>query len=93
MDAAYGLRLRRGSYRGSVETVTGDEVSDLTASRDLKAMVNAGMLTAVGERRGRYYLAGDEVMELRARVRAGRSPKVVEDPFTLVRERRQLKLT
>jgi hypothetical protein len=56
-------------------------------------MVNAGMLTAVGERRGRYYLAGDEVMELRARVRAGRSPKVVEDPFTLVRERRQLKLT
>jgi Fic family protein len=93
MDAAYGLRLRRGSYRSSVETVTGDEISDLTASRDLKAMVDAGLLAAVGERRGRYYLAGDEVTELRATVRTERSPKVADDPFTLVRERRQLSLT
>jgi Fic family protein len=93
MDAAYGLRLRRRSYRSSVEAVTGDEISDLTASRDLKAMVDAGMLTAVGERRGRYYLAGDEVTELRAGIRAGRSAKVADDPFTLVRERRQLSLT
>lgn len=93
MDTAYGLRLRRGSYRSSVETVTGDEISDLTASRDLKAMVDAGLLAAVGERRGRYYLAGDGVAELRAKVRAERSPKVADDPFTLVRERRQLSLT
>jgi Fic family protein len=93
MDAAYGLRLRRGSYRSSVETATGDEISDLTASRDLKAMVDAGLLTAVGERRGRYYLAGEEVTQLRARARTERSPKVADDPFTLVRERRQLSLT
>lgn len=93
MDAAYGLRLRRRSYRTSVEAVTGDEISDLTASRDLKAMVGEGMLTAVGERRGRYYLAGDEVTALRARVRAARSPKVADDPFTVVRDRRQLSLT
>lgn len=93
MDAAYGLRLRRRSYRSSVEAVTGDEISDLTASRDLKAMVDAGMLVAVGERRGRYYLAGDEVTALRAKVRAARSPKVADDPFTVVRDRRQLSLT
>jgi Fic family protein len=93
MDAAYGLRLRRRSYRTSVEAVTGDEISDLTASRDLKAMVGEGMLTAVGERRGRYYLASDEVTALRARVRAARSPKVADDPFTVVRDRRQLSLT
>jgi Fic family protein len=93
MDASYGLRLRRGSYRSSVEAVTGDEISDLTASRDLKAMVDAGLLAAVGERRGRYYLAGDDVTKLRAKVRAERSPKVADDPFTLVRERRQLSLT
>lgn len=91
MDAAYGLRLRRRSYRSSVEAVTGEEISDLTASRDLKAMVDAGMLTAVGERRGRYYLAGEEVTELRAGVRAARSPKVADDPFTVVRDRRQLR--
>lgn len=93
MDASYGLRLRRGSYRSSVEAVTGDEISDLTASRDLKAMVDAGLLAAVGERRGRYYLASDDVTKLRAKVRTERSPKVADDPFTLVRERRQLSLT
>lgn len=93
MDAAYGLRIRRKSYRTSVEAVTGDEISDLTASRDLKAMVDSTLLTAVGERRGRYYVAGDDVTALRARVRAKRSPKVNDDPFTIVRERRQLSLT
>ncbi len=93
MDAAYGLRLRRRSYRNSVEAVTGDEISDLTASRDLRAMVDSGLLTAVGERRGRYYLAGNEVLELRASVRAARSPKVADDPFVVVRDRRQLSLT
>lgn len=93
MDAAYGLRLRRRNYRTSLEAVTGDQISDLTASRDLKAMVDAGMLTAVGERRGRYYVAGDEVISLRAKVRAARAPKVGDDPFTVVRERRQLSLT
>jgi DNA-binding transcriptional ArsR family regulator len=93
MDAAYGLRLRRRSYRSSVEAVTGEEISDLTASRDLKALVDAGMLTAVGERRGRYYVAGEEVTALRVKVRAERSPKVADDPFTVVRDRRQLSLT
>jgi Fic family protein len=93
MDAAYGLRLRRRSYRTSVESVTGEKISDLTASRDLKAMVDKGPLTAVGERRGRFYLAGDAVTELRAQIRAARSSKVAEDPFTIVRDRRQLKLT
>jgi Fic family protein len=93
MDAAYGLRLRRRSYRSSAEAVTGDEISDLTASRDLKALVDAGMLTAVGERRGRYYVASDEVTALRAKVRTERSPKVVDDPFTVVRGRRQLSLS
>jgi len=93
MDAAYGLRLRRRGYRTSVEAVTGEEISDLTASRDLKAMVDADLLTAVGERRGRYYVAADEVVALRANVRATRVPKVTDDPFTVVRERRQLSLT
>lgn len=93
MDAAYGLRIRRKSYRSSVETVTGDEISDLTASRDLKAMVDSGLLLAVGERRGRYYVAGDDVTALRGRVRAERAPKVADDPFSVIRERRQLSLT
>ena len=93
MDAAYGLRIRRKNYRTSVETVTGEEISDLTASRDLKAMVDSGLLLAVGEKRGRYYLAGNDVTALRGRVRADRAPKVADDPFNVVRDRRQLSLT
>lgn len=92
MDAALGARIRRKVYRSSVEGAMGDEVSDLTASRDLKAMVEASLLEAVGERRARYYLAGEVLTQMREQIRASRAPKSTDDPFALVRERRQLKL-
>jgi Fic family protein len=92
MDLTFGLRLRRGTYRSAVETATGEDVSDLKASRDLKAMVDNGLVEAVGERRGRYYLAGDPLIELRRKVRADRPAKAHDDPFELVRDRRQLRL-
>jgi Fic family protein len=93
MDAALGVRIRRKIYRSSAEAATGEEISDLTASRDLKAMVASELLEAVGERRARYYLAGEELRQLREEIRSNRSPKSADDPFTIVRERRQLKLT
>jgi Fic family protein len=93
MDAAIGARIRRKIYRSSVETAMGEELSDLTASRDLKAMVSAGLLDAVGERRARYYLAGETLTRLREQVRSERSPKSADDPFAIVRDRRQLRLT
>ena len=92
VDTSYGLRIRRGSYQAAVEEMTGEEVSEQSASRDLKAMVDLGLLEAVGERRARYYLAGDEPLELRERIRAKRPRKESEDPFRIVRERRQLSL-
>jgi len=92
MDAAYGFRLRRGSYKGVVATALADEISDLTASRDLRAMVEAGLLTPVGERRGRYYLASKQVEHLRRKIRSERPPKAEGDPFQIVRQRRQLSL-
>lgn len=92
MDAAIGLRIRRQAYRSSAEAAVGEEISDLTASRDLKAMVDHGLLEPVGERRARYYLAGDDLTELRTRVRSARAPQVDDDPFRIVRDRRQLKL-
>jgi Fic family protein len=92
VDAAIGLRIRRKSYRSSAATAVGEEISDLTATRDLKAMVERGLLEAVGERRGRYYLAGDALIRLREEIRAARPPKSEEDPFRIVQERRQLKL-
>jgi Fic family protein len=92
MDAAIGARIRRKAYRSSVEAAMGEEISDLTASRDLKAMVAAELLEAVGERRGRYYLAGETLNRLRELQRSKRSPKSADDPFSIVRDRRQLKL-
>lgn len=93
MDAALGVRIRRKIYRSSAEAATGEEISDLTASRDLKAMVESGLLEAVGERRARYYLAGEVLRQLREEIRSNRRPKSEDDPFAIIRERRQLKLT
>ncbi len=92
MDAAIGLRIRRQTYRSSAQAAVGEELSDLTASRDLKAMVEAELLEPVGERRARYYVAGDTLNALRAEVRADRPAKSDEDPFRIVQERRQLRL-
>ncbi len=93
MDAAYGLRIRRGSYRTSVEAGTGEEISQQTATRDLQAMADRGLLEPFGERRTRYYLAGGGPTELRERVKSGRPSRAAEDPFVVVRDRRQLSLT
>ena len=93
MDAAYGLRIRRGSYLSSAEAVAGDEISKQTASRDLTVMVDLGLLEPIGERRNRYYLAGEEARRLRDAIRAQRPPEAADDPFNVVRERRQLSLT
>ncbi|HEV7771153.1 MAG TPA: Fic family protein [Solirubrobacterales bacterium] len=92
MDATFGLRIRRGTYRASAEAAIGEPISDLTATRDLKAMVDNGLIEAIGERRGRYYLAGGTLTSLREEIRASRPPKLADDPFEIVRDRRQLKL-
>ncbi len=93
VDTAYGLRIRRQSYQTAGKEMTGEEISDQSASRDLKAMVDLGLLLPVGERRARYYLAGKAARGLRAGIRAKRPPRGVDDPFRIVRERRQLSLT
>jgi Fic family protein len=93
MDAAYGFRLRRKSYRTSVGAASGEEISEITASRDLKAMVEANLLEPFGERRSRYYVAMPQLLALRERVRADRPPRESRDPFAIVRSSRQLTLT
>src|ERR1044072_1547218 len=93
MDAAYGLRIRRGSYQSSVESAAGVEISEQTASRDLKAMVDRSLLEAVGERRARYYLSAAERFERRRRIITARPPEAADDPFEIVRSRRQLSLS
>jgi len=72
LEAASGLKIRNASYR-----ITAN-VSKNLASRDLKALVDAGLLVSMGERRGRHYAASEVVKEIRGR---NRLPKGVDDPF------------
>jgi Fic family protein len=84
-DAAYGIRLRNAMYRKLVDETLGEEISDLTASRDLKAMVDAELLDAVGQGRGRYYVPSSTVADLRTKVRETRPARSTVDPFDVAR--------
>ncbi|WOQ17049.1 Fic family protein [Raineyella sp. W15-4] len=73
VDAALGYRVQRPGYA----TQTG--VEDRTATRDLKQLVDAGLLDAHGQTRGRYYVAGEPIRQLRQAIRAVRTP--LADPY------------
>ncbi len=72
LQAAFGIRVRNASYRVSAD------VSKNLASRDLKALVDAGLLVPEGEKRGRSYGAAPAVAEIRQRLRL---PREEGDPF------------
>lgn len=91
-DAAHGVRLRNAFYRKLVQETLDEDISELTASRDLKAIVDAGLLAPVGERRARYYVAHEPVIELRLRIRRGRPGRDTTDPFDLASQQLQLDL-
>ncbi len=79
-DAASRLRVRNSTYRASLQD-TEDEITEQTATRDLKDMVSAGLLIARGQARGRYYIAGNEIVELRQRNIRARDRRDDSDPF------------
>lgn len=89
-DAARGLRLRNWSYRIAVEESEGEEVDAQTASRDLRLLVQHGLLEAKGETRGRFYLAADSLKQERREVRAVMAPLARADLFS--KEGEQLRL-
>lgn len=80
-DAARGRRLRRSIYIHLVELTDGDPISDLTASRDLKAMVDARVLEPTGEGRGRMYHGSEQLRSLWHDIRAARPPRAHDDPY------------
>jgi Fic family protein len=71
-DAAQGFKVRNGTYRAAAE------VSEQTAGRDLSALVAAGLLIAVGEKRARAYVASKALQEVR---RSVAEPRSIADPF------------
>ena len=72
LEAATGIRVRNSSYRASAD------ISNNLASRDLKSLVDAGLLEARGERRGRHYVASRSLLLIRELMTL---PKLSDDPF------------
>ena len=58
----------------------GANVSERVASADLKRMVDAGLLRPIGEKRGRYYVAGDDLLTIRGAL--SEPPPALTDPFS-----------
>lgn len=79
-DAAMGFRVRNATYRATDK----DTITENMASRDLRDLVDRGLLVPLGERRGRFYLAGDEVQAARNAIVASRDPRDDSDPFASV---------
>jgi len=73
LDAAFRVRIRNASYRRIAE------VSMETASRELKLLCDKGLLIAKGEKRGRYYEAGEWLQE---QWRSVYQPRKRTDPFS-----------
>jgi Fic family protein len=92
VEAAYGLRIRRATYRSNVEVTYGEPIPDQTASRDLRAIVTAGLFEPIGDTRGRHYVATEELRSAWLNVRAERPPRVTQDPFDVVENAKQTQL-
>jgi Fic family protein len=87
VEAAYGFRVTHASYKTIVELTAGETVSSLTASRDLRALVDAGLLVPIGQTRGRYYVGEPTVLDQRRRIQATRAPKETSNPFEVASDR------
>ncbi len=82
-DAAMGYRVRNATYRAIFEESADDTISEAVASRDLRQLVEAGLLVSRGEKRGRFYLPAPELAELRREIIKTRNPRDDRDPFAL----------
>ena len=70
-DATIGLKVRNASYRAQLDGWE-EGISGQVATDDLRAMVTAGLLSKLGEKRGTYYEATQRLVQLRAKAREGR---------------------
>jgi hypothetical protein len=80
-DAAAGFRVRNATYRATLEETWGEQITEPTASRDLQRLVEAGLLTPKGEKRGRYYMGAPPIMLTRRAIIDSRSRRDDSDPF------------
>jgi Fic family protein len=75
-DAAMRFKVRNATYRRAA-----GDINEHLASRDLKWLVDEGLLIAEGERRGRTYTAATPLYDIGKRARDEFPPKVTSNPF------------
>ncbi len=80
-DSARGWHLRRSLYLKRVSGATGEVITDATATRDLRSLVDAGLLLPKGERRGRQYHPTPELSRVWLEIRQARTITGVQDPY------------
>jgi len=78
-DVLLGSTITRGRYLAAL-TEAGEPISEQTATRDLTALVQVGLLSRSGDKRGARYSAGKRTIELRDQLGLGRVRRDVE-PF------------
>ena len=78
-DAACGFRITNSRYQSDAD------ISDYTASRDLKRLSDLGLLEPKGEKRMRSYVAAKPMIELRS---ATRIERPIENPYEILRDRK-----
>jgi len=82
-DAALGWPITSPRYR------TDAEVGEYMATRDLKALCEAGLFEPIGEKRGRYYRRTNVLAKMRNDVRINRP---VENPYEVIHSKTQYHL-
>lgn len=80
-DAARGWKLQRSLYSKLVLDGSGEAITDTTATRDLRALVEAGLLDPQGEKRGRTYLPTPDLRTAWESIRSLRQPRADDDPY------------
>jgi Fic family protein len=84
-DASIGIKVRNSTYRNQVH------ISNESASKDLKTLVENGFLVPKGERKGRYYEVSETIKSI-VRSAAEQTPRSNRDPFALILEKRAREL-
>ncbi|MGI8751757.1 MAG: Fic family protein [Acidimicrobiales bacterium] len=80
-DAARGWRLRRSLYVKVILSTSGEEITDATATRDLRAMAEAGLLEPHGEKRARQYTPTPSLRRAWDGIRAQRPATTIASPY------------
>ena len=79
-DASLGLKIRNAGYRATLAE-WGERIANQTATSDLQTLVKAGVLEQHGAKRGTYYLAGPQLLDIQQKARRTRAQINPADAF------------